>query len=97
MCPMSTFQNQSVDRFFYYEKNGQLLDASTREVPRLQGLSGASLWAYSEPWGIWSASAALKVVAVQNSAKHGKWIRCADWEAVRYIFRMLEIGFLSPP
>lgn len=95
--PNVDFPEPSVDRFFHLEKDGQLLDGSTRKIPRLQGLSGASLWAYSEPSGIWSASVALKVVAVQSSAKHGEWIRCADWDAVRYIFRKPQIGFLSPP
>lgn len=86
-----------IDRFFHLEKEGELLDGSKRAIPRLQGLSGASLWAYVEPSGLWSPSAALKVVAVQNSARHGEWIRCADWEAVRHIFRKPEIGFVSPP
>lgn len=95
--PAVKFPETSVDRFFLLGKEGTLLDGSIREIPRLQGLSGASLWAYSEPMGFWSPQAALKVVAVQNSAKHGEWIRCADWDAVRYIFRQPNVGFASPP
>jgi hypothetical protein len=95
--PKVTHFEPLVDRFFHLEAEGELLDGSRRKIPRLQGLSGGSVWAYSEPAGIWSPSSALKVVAVQNSAKHSEWIRCAHWDAVRHIFRKPEIGFSSPP
>jgi hypothetical protein len=35
--PDVDFPQPSVDRFFYLERNGQLLDGSTREIPRLGG------------------------------------------------------------
>ena len=95
--PEVDYPEPSVDRFFYLERQGQMLDGTLRDIPRLQGLSGASLWAYSEPDGFWSPSAALKVVAVQSSAKHGDWIRSVDWAAVRYIFNKPELGFNDPP
>ncbi|MEA3031935.1 MAG: hypothetical protein QOG13_3260 [Sphingomonadales bacterium] len=95
--PKVKYPEPSIDRFFYLEDKGQLLDGSLREIPKLQGLSGASLWAYAEPAGLWSPATALKVVAVQSSYSRGKWIRCADWEAVRYIFNKPEIGFQTPP
>lgn len=94
--PEVRFPEPTVDRFFHLEKEGVLLDGSKRTIPRLKGLSGASLWAYTEPAGIWSPETVLKVVAVQNGAKHGEWIRCADWDAVRYIFNQPSLGFISP-
>jgi hypothetical protein len=87
----------AVDRFFYLEDKGQLLNGSFREIPELKGLSGGSLWAYAESAGLWSPATALKIVAVQSSYSRGKWIRCADWKAVRYIFNKPEIGFQTPP
>jgi hypothetical protein len=96
-APEVEFPEPTVDRFFHLETEGVLLDGSKRAIPRLRGLSGASLWAYVEPAGIWSPQTALKVVAVQNSAKHGEWIRCADWKVVREIFNQPSLGLISPP
>jgi hypothetical protein len=59
------------------------LDGSLRDIPKLQGLSGGSLWAYTEPPGFWSTSKAMKIVAVQSSHLRGKWIRCTDWSVAR--------------
>ena len=87
----------TVDRFFHLEEEGELLDGSLRTIPELNGMSGASVWAYTEPSGLWSPSAALKAVAVQCSYSPGRWFRCVDWAAVRYILNKPEIGFRSPP
>jgi hypothetical protein len=95
--PQVRVPEPATDRFFYLQDEGQLLDGTWRSIPKLQGLSGASLWAYVEPNGLWSASKALKIVAVQSSYLKGKWMRCTDWEAVRYILRQSQLGFQSPP
>lgn len=93
--PAVQFPDPTSDRFFYLQKEGQLLDGSLREIPNLQGMSGASLWASSEPAELWTPSKALKVVAVQSSFKRGEWFRCTDWAAIIHLFR--RIGFKSPP
>jgi hypothetical protein len=95
--PETAFPEPSVDRFFYLQDQAPRPDGSWRDIPKLQGLSGGSLWAYTEPPGLWSASKAVKIVAVQSSYLRGKWIRCTDWSAVRSIFREPEIGFHTPP
>lgn len=87
----------SVDRFFHLEKEGELLDGSRHKIPELHGMSGASVWAYTEPSGIWAPPAALKVVAVQCSYSPARWFRCVDWAAVRYILNRPELGFTLPP
>ena len=87
----------SVDRFFHLEDEGELLDGSRRKIPELNGMSGASVWAYTEPSGLWSPSAALRVVAVQCSYSPMRWFRCVDWAAVRYILTKPELGFAVPP
>lgn len=95
--PSVQFPEPTVDRFFYLEDEGQLPDGSSRKLPALQGLSGASLWAYNEPTGIWDASKAMKIVGVQSSYLRGQWFRCVDWCAVRHILRTPIVGFQSPP
>ena len=82
----------SVDLFFHLEEEGELLDGSRRKIPELNGMSGASVWAYTEPSGLWTPSAALSVVAVQCSYSPGRWFRCVDWAAVRYILNKPEFS-----
>lgn len=97
--PEVQYPEPTVDRFFYLQDEGELLDGSTRKIPKLQGLSGASLWAYTEPSPseLWTPQKTLRIVGVQSSYSRGKWFRCTDWEAVRVVLRDSEVGLRSPP
>jgi len=88
-----------VDRFFYLQNEGFTVDGQSRPIPRLQGLSGASIWSIALPdeKSVWHPSTALQVVAVQSSALRGAWFRGVDWEAVRVILRRPEVGLTNPP
>lgn len=85
------------DRFFLLRDKAEMPDGSLREIPPLPGMSGASLWSFHQPAGLWSPEKAVKIVAVQSSYMRGKWFRCFDWEAVRLIFRTPEVGLRCPP
>jgi hypothetical protein len=92
--PAVTDPAPSVDQFYYLEDQGTLIDGTTRRIPHLKGLSGASIWSYvaPSPPALWDPSTALHVVAVQSSAKRGHWFRGVDWAAVREIFRDPKVG-----
>jgi len=61
------------------------------KVPRLKGASGCSIWALIEPdTAFWDPSVAMKVVAVQSTARPGDFFRGIDWEVARAILR--DIG-----
>lgn len=84
----------SVDQFYYLQESGELSDRRMAEIPSLKGMSGASIWSYAEPQEgkLWDVSTALKVVAVQGSAKKRRWFRGADWKAVAAILSSPDVG-----
>jgi hypothetical protein len=88
----------TVDQFYYLQKDGELADGSSRPIPNLKGLSGASIWSYAHSTSpFWDPSKALRVVAVQSTAKRGEWFRGVDWAAVNAILASPVVGLEHPP
>lgn len=65
-----------------------LYDQSWRPqpVPRLQGMSGASVWVLTTEnrtaGGVWSPESTVKIAGIQVSAAHGRFLRVVNWAAV---------------
>jgi len=92
--PEVEFPEPGIDQFYYLPEN---LEAGNppQKVTSLNGLSGASIWAYVDfPHNnaLWDASLALRVVGVQSSAKMGHWFRGFDWAAVKSILGNDDLG-----
>jgi hypothetical protein len=89
----------TADQFYYLQSDGELIDGSKRTIPGLKGLSGASIWSYTDlrTSPLWEPSKALHVVAVQSTYKRGTWFRGVDWAAVKTILRRPEVGLRNPP
>jgi hypothetical protein len=67
----------------FRDRSGELAD-----TPHLGGLSGASVWAVSNPAGnVWTPRNFLKVVAVQVAFRHDAYIACEWWTLVSEVFR----------
>ena len=73
------------------------LDLSLEEVrqPRLQGMSGASIWvatSESSPSGIWSPTSHLRIVAIQSTTRHGSYIRAKRWHLLAPLVEAVNPG-----
>lgn len=76
-----TLYNGSVD--------GYNLDArKTQPMPRLNGVSGSSIWNWTpitKPSGLWSPTSELRVVSVETSVDASaarRWIKAVNWPVV---------------
>ena len=72
----------AIDLLLEYPPNPVDLDSGEHvDAPRLQGLSGASVWVMEgeEAGEVWTAESQLRVVAIQSAAKLGSYIRAKRW------------------
>ena len=79
-CPEPT-----VDQFYRLRSAVGQIDGSVSAIPRLNGLSGASIWSYVTPGAslLWDRSTVLRIMGVQSTARHNEWFRGVDWVAAR--------------
>jgi hypothetical protein len=79
-----------IDIFFEYKNSLLGLRGDEIAAPRLQGVSGASIWKIHQmPEGVvWSPNRALKIVGIQSSTRHGEFFRGKRW---RYVLKMLSM------
>jgi hypothetical protein len=63
-------------------------------TPRLNGVSGASIWALTNdnPGDLWTPSKILKVVAIQVSFKHDAYIGAEWWTLLKEVLRRWTDG-----
>lgn len=89
--------NYGVDLFFSCDKSA--FDHSGRQVsiPRLQGVSGASIWEIdkSENSLVWTPEKSLKVVGIQSSSLHGEFFRAKNWDYVSQMFGKIDPKLLG--
>jgi hypothetical protein len=91
--PEVEFPDSKFDQFYYLPESLEAGDPP-RRVTSLKGLSGASIWSYtdsSDNGGIFPSSA-VRVIGIQSSAKMGAWFRGVDWNAVKSILRDKDVG-----
>lgn len=79
------------DRFFIHSAVATGWDGGRLDSPRLQGVSGGSVW-HCQPHegGIWLPERACRIFAVQSSARHGEYVRAKSWKAVIDIFEQSD-------
>lgn len=96
--PLVKHPQPLLDLFFHLEDEGEQVGGGRREIPSLKGMSGASIWAYAPPsaGSAWTAAKALKVYAVQSSARRGAWFRGVDWGAVIVLLKDPSLGLRHP-
>lgn len=81
-----------LDLFFHYDDIATNVDGEDQPTPRLPGVSGASVWQYTEPSStrLWTPERALKVVGIQSSYVKGEWFRAKTSQAVLHAFYKLD-------
>jgi hypothetical protein len=94
--------DERVDLLLTHDKEFVDANGATGTLPPLQGMSGCSLWAVSQPWEpaahapptgkIWAPGQDARVIAVQTSVKTGEWVRCKRWWTVQKILNHLASG-----
>jgi len=81
-----------LDVFLDHEEKGTALDGTLVELPRLQGVSGASVWSVlpDSRDGVWNAESQVRVVAVDVACRPGSYIRAKSWALVAKLFEALD-------
>lgn len=81
-----------LDVFLVHEERGTALDGSLVDLPALQGVSGASVWAVlpDREAGVWSPESSVRVVAVEVACRSGSYIRAKGWALVAKLFEALD-------
>lgn len=75
-----------LDMFFHYDQDAEGLDGQPVSTPDLPGVSGSSIWEYSEvAEGLWTPERALKIVGVETSWRRGEYARGKAWRYVQHI------------
>ena len=60
------------------------------KTPELPGVSGASIWELRPVTGVWTPEAATRVVGIQSSYMHSKYIRAKSWWAVAKVLEQSD-------
>lgn len=84
-----------VDIFLEMGARGQdLRTGNVEEPPRLPGVSGASVWAYSPPGkeDVWSVESCLKVIGIQSGARHKSYIRAKSWQPIYEALKRMKFA-----
>ena len=89
--------DSDLDLFFEYRRSGpRYRGGDDDRTPDLEGISGCSVWQLGSPPSgkLWTAERQMRVVAVQTSFNHSKFIRAKSWKAVATLFGNIdeEIG-----
>ena len=82
-----------LDIFLKHEKSGLGLDGKLTELPKLQGVSGGSVWVAHHDSGtevVWSPESHLKLVGIQVKYLRGSHIRAISWQLVAELFEGLD-------
>jgi hypothetical protein len=82
-----------LDIFLKHDETGTALDGTLTELPRLQGMSGGSVWVARHDEGtdaVWSAESHLRLVGIQSAYVLGSYIRAKSWQLVAKLFDGLD-------
>jgi hypothetical protein len=81
------------DLFFRYGEAAGNTYGFKKDTPHLGGASGALVFALgARPAGVWSPEAVLKVVGVQVSFIHSKYVRAKKWGLVEHVLSLITGG-----
>lgn len=82
---------EDLDLFFDYGHHAQSLDGETVLTPELPGVSGASIWEFTQPtFTIWSPDQNVRVVGIQSAYRHSNYIRAKSWWAVAMVLEQVD-------
>jgi len=81
-----------VDVFLNHEESGYALDGNLTELPKLQGVSGASVWSVLPDLeaGVWNSEDHVRVVAVEVACRAGLYVRAKSWLLVANLFEAID-------
>lgn len=70
-----------VDLFFSHQLKGRDDDGSVKDLPRLNGMSGCTVWSYipSDSHKLWTPETHLRAVGIQSGVLAGSYIRAKSW------------------
>ena len=76
--------NPAIDILLHHSKVAPHCDGGEIMMPRLDGVSGSSVWAAPPlPLSrIWTPRSQIKVAGIQSSSLHGSYIRAKQWHLV---------------
>lgn len=78
------------DLFFRYGREAGNTHGFSKETPHLGGISGALVYGLADrPSGVWSPEAVLKIVGVQVSFVHGKYVRAKKWQLLQQVLKIV--------
>lgn len=71
-----------VDLFFAHHSKGRDDDGSLKKLPRLQGMSGCTVWWYrpAEANKLWTPETHLRAVGIQSGMIADSYIRAKSWQ-----------------
>ena len=82
------------DLFFDYRREAEKLDGDAIATPALEGVSGASVWAFerdgTESTAVWLPESQIKIIAIQSGYAHGSFVRAKNWSAVAVLFGNID-------
>jgi hypothetical protein len=86
-----------IDMFFHLDGDATSFDGKPVEVPKLQGMSGASIWRLlpAKMGQLWTAESRLRVMGVQSRYRPQRFFRAINWLGVIEMFRMLDEGLAA--
>ncbi|WP_439572479.1 hypothetical protein [Phreatobacter sp.] len=84
---------RGLDMFYLYNRTARLLWKGEAGTPPLPGISGAAIWAVTKPDvgdQFWTPAKSAKMIGVQVSYDHDRFIRGQTWLAVAKIFALMD-------
>jgi hypothetical protein len=79
------------DLFFRYGREAGNTHGQRKETPALGGASGALVYGIAEPsTGIWAPEGVLKVVGIQVSFVHSKYVRAKKWALLQHVLAIVQ-------
>lgn len=81
-----------LDLFFEYSREATSVSGEPIQTPELPGVSGASIWELRPVPGVWAPESATRIVGIQSSYVHSKYIRGKSWWAVAKVLEQADTG-----
>ena len=83
-----------LDILLTHEEIGAGFDGEPIRLPKLNGVSGGSVWVAHRDESrdpVWSARSHLKLVGIQTAVARGSYIRAISWQLVAKFFERLDL------
>jgi hypothetical protein len=82
------------DLFFDYRREAEKLNGNAIATPALEGVSGASVWAFDRgataSTAVWLPELQIKIIAIQSGYAHSAFVRAKNWAAVAVLFGNID-------